>query len=73
MTPEPKDISISSYNTGGAWFPNQSGVRVTHTPTGIYAECGDARGQHQNKFIAYERLCTKLESLGERINESSTF
>ena len=61
MKIEPKDLSISSYNTGSAWFPNQSGIRVTHIPTGIYAECGDERSQHANKAVAYDLLCEKLK------------
>jgi len=61
MEINPKDISITGYNTGGSWFPNLSGIRITHIPTGIYAESGAERSQHANKAVAYDLLCAKLK------------
>lgn len=43
----------------------ETGVRLTHIPTGIVVTCIESRSQYQNKRIAMERLEKKLQELGE--------
>lgn len=31
-------------------------IRVTHLPSGIFAQCGVSRSQHKNKMIAVEMI-----------------
>lgn len=33
-----------------------SDIRVTHLPSGIFAQCGVSRSQHKNKMIAVEMI-----------------
>lgn len=58
MTTEIKaeDLEVSTFNTGSVWFPNRSGIRLKHKPSGIITECGDERSQHRNRQTAYEKL-----------------
>ena len=39
-------------------------VRVTHLPTGIMAQCGESRSQHQNRKVAMEMVEWALASFG---------
>lgn len=39
-------------------------VRVTHIPTGIFAQCGSDRSQHRNRTVAMEMVEWALVSLG---------
>lgn len=39
-------------------------VRVTHLRTGIMAQCGEARSQHQNRKVAMEMIEWALSSFG---------
>jgi protein subunit release factor A len=39
-------------------------VRVTHIPTGIMAQCGEATSQHRNKLIATAMVEYALVELG---------
>lgn len=49
----PEDLSVTTFSTSGnSWGANERGIRITHMPTGISAECGTARSQHANKAIA---------------------
>ena len=63
MDLNPKDLSIDILWNGSAWFPRQTGVRITHLPTGISAESTEGRGQHQNHYIAMEALKEKVKNL----------
>ena len=38
----------------------ESAIVVTHLPTGIVAQAGERRSQHQNRAVAIERLRLKL-------------
>jgi protein subunit release factor A len=33
-----------------------SDIRVTHIPSGVFAQCGVSRSQHKNKMIAVEMI-----------------
>ncbi len=61
MEINPADIRVDTYNTSNSgWFSNQSGVMVTHVPTGITARCGTERGQHSNRAKAFKVLLNEL-------------
>lgn len=53
---EAKDLVITSLMNGSNWFPKTTGIKITHTPSGISVEEVSDRSQHRNKFIAYSRL-----------------
>lgn len=39
-----------------------SDIRVTHLPSGVFAQCGACRSQHKNKMIAIEMIEAALTS-----------
>jgi protein subunit release factor B len=41
----------------------ETGVRLTHRPTGVVATATERRSQHANREAAYERMAVKLEEL----------
>ena len=47
---------------GGQHVGTESGVRVTHLPTGLIAECRTERSQHRNRSIAIEMILGGLTS-----------
>jgi peptide chain release factor 2 len=56
---------IETFRSGGPGGQHQnvteSGVRITHGPTGITAVARDERSQHRNRELALRRLRDKLE------------
>ena len=70
-----KDFRVDTFRCGGPGGQNQNkletGVRITHIPTGISCEGREHKSQHKNKQAAFKRLTDKLiqktmEDLGER-------
>lgn len=62
----PEDLRIDVYRAtkdGSAWV-NQTAiaVRITHLPTGIFAESSEERSAHKNKEVALQALLNKLAS-----------
>lgn len=54
-----KDLRINTYhprNFGGWVLKNANGVRITHVPTGLSAECHDDRSVHRNRLNAFRML-----------------
>ena len=41
----------------------ETGVRLTHRPSGITVTATERRSQHANREVAYERMATRLEEL----------
>lgn len=59
-----KDFRIETYKDSGPGGQHrnkvETGVRIVHIESGLFVECCDRRSQHQNKRIAFRRLCQKL-------------
>jgi ribosome-associated protein len=59
------ECRVDTFRSGGKGGQHQnvteSGVRLTHLPTGIVVTARDERSQHRNKSIALGRLRERLE------------
>lgn len=55
-----KDCKVDYFRCGGNGGQNvnkvETGVRITHEPSGASAKSCDTRHQHQNKVIAFKRM-----------------
>jgi len=60
------DCRVETFRAGGPGGQHQnkteSGVRLTHIPTGISVTARDSRSQHRNRRIAIARLREALEA-----------
>ena len=59
------ECRVETFRSGGPGGQHQnkteSGVRLTHLPTGISVTARDSRSQHRNRQIALARLRAALE------------
>lgn len=64
ITPRSQELKIETFRSGGPGGQHQnttdSGVRITHLPTGVSAVSTDERSQHRNKQVALDRLSAKF-------------
>jgi len=55
-----KDFTVTTFKSGGKGGQHQnktdSGVRVKHNESGLWAESRDGKSQHHNKKVAFRRL-----------------
>lgn len=60
-------IRTDTFHSGGKGGQNvnkvETGVRITHLPTGLSASSTTARSQHMNRKLAMNRLCEMLSEL----------
>ncbi len=58
---------VDTFRSGGKGGQHQnvteSGVRLTHLPSGVVTTCRAERSQHRNRTLALSRLRKKLEAL----------
>lgn len=68
------DLRIDYYRGSGAGGQHRnktdSACRITHLPTKIVAQAEDERYQHQNRRLAFRRLCAKLVPLMRQAHQS---
>jgi protein subunit release factor A len=66
------DCRVDTFRSGGKGGQHQntteSGVRLTHRPTGTVVTAREERSQHRNRAIALRRLRDRLSEL-ERIEK----
>ena len=62
-----QEYRIEKFHCGGKGGQNvnkvETGVRITHIPTGLVSQCTEERSQFQNKQRAMEKLQEKLADL----------
>ncbi|CAJ1394046.1 unnamed protein product, partial [Effrenium voratum] len=67
---DPKDLQWDFFRSGGKGGQNvnkvETGVRVTHTPTGVVMKCTEERSQLLNKGKALVKLKAKLLLIQEQ-------
>lgn len=65
-----EDVRTDTFRASGAGGQHRnktdSGVRLTHMPTGTVVTATEERSQHQNREVAWERLEAKLGAVAER-------
>jgi ribosome-associated protein len=61
---------VETFTAGGKGGQHQnrteSGVRITHLPTGVVVTAREERSQHRNRVVALDRLRRRLESRNRR-------
>ncbi len=70
----PEDLRIDTMRSGGPGGQHQnkteSGVRITHLPTGIVVNCRDEKSQHKNRAKAMRVLRSRLYELQRKQAEA---
>ena len=62
-----EDLKVDTFRSSGAGGQNvnkvETGVRFTHLPTGVVAESTEARSQHKNREIAFQKLYQRIQDI----------
>lgn len=68
-----KEYRIEKFHCGGKGGQNvnkvETGVRITHIPTGLVSQSTEERSQYQNKQRAMQKLQEKLDCLQQEQKE----
>ncbi|TAK45516.1 MAG: peptide chain release factor 1 [Saprospiraceae bacterium] len=61
------DLRVDTFRSSGAGGQHvnktESGIRITHLPTGVVVECTEGRSQHSNRDIAEQKLYQRIYEL----------
>jgi protein subunit release factor A len=66
IRPEDLKVELLKRPPGGQHVGTDSGVRVTHLPTGLVAECNLGMSQVRNRNVAIEMIVGGLTSVHYR-------
>lgn len=65
-----RECSVDTFRSGGPGGQHvnktETGVRLTHLPSGVIVTCRDERSQYRNKIICLRRLREKVGALNYR-------
>ena len=65
MEIRPEDLKVEASKRdppGGQHVGTETGVKITHLPTGLTAECKTERSQHRNRSVAMDMILGGLTS-----------
>ncbi len=65
MDIKPEDLKVEALgweHPGGQHVGTPTGVKITHLPTGLTAQCRTERSQHRNRSIAMDMILGGLTS-----------
>ena len=65
MDIRPEDLKVEAYRRdppGGQHVGTETGVTITHLPSGLSATCRTERSQHRNRSIAMDMILGGLTS-----------
>ena len=65
-----RECEVETFRSGGPGGQHvnkvETGVRLTHTPSGVVVTCREERSQHRNKSSCLKKLRERVERLNYR-------